>query len=268
MRIGKKEMVVVIASMALGLMGNSEARSLAEIKNSGKLIIGTASEDFPPFYFMKDGKLTGWEYDYGNEIAKRMGLTPVWKRVPLASISKRLYADEFDVAIASLGGFRGEKFDNSSISEYCSSYVDISSIKKPVKDENYKDAVVGVLYGEEDYYRKISKGINSFVSEEEAVKNILLGRTDVYPWLDKAVAKFYVRKYPNTLSISVSEDQKKEISPAAINVKKSATSDNFIKEIEAIQKKILSDGAFEKITARYIDENIRCRSDYFLKRSK
>ncbi|MCM3749489.1 amino acid ABC transporter substrate-binding protein [Paenibacillus pasadenensis] len=73
------------------------------IKASGKLRIGTEGT-YAPFSFNdKSGKLTGFDVEIAEEIAKRLGLQPEFSETPWDSLIAGLDAKRFDVVFNQVG---------------------------------------------------------------------------------------------------------------------------------------------------------------------
>ncbi len=71
--------------------------------SSGKVLrIGTEGA-FPPFnYIDQNNKLVGFEIDFGNAIAEKMGYTAEWTTGEFGGLLTSLLANKFDVIIASM----------------------------------------------------------------------------------------------------------------------------------------------------------------------
>jgi len=70
-------MISKITFLIILLLSTLSARSLEEIKESGKLIIAIY-KDFPPYSYMDEGKEKGIDIDLGKLLAKKLGVEPVW----------------------------------------------------------------------------------------------------------------------------------------------------------------------------------------------
>jgi polar amino acid transport system substrate-binding protein len=79
-----------------------EAREWDAIKQSGTLIAATEG-GFQPFNYYDGPKLTGFEVDLAEAIAKKLGLKLEWRVVPFDGQIAALKQDRFDFAIASHG---------------------------------------------------------------------------------------------------------------------------------------------------------------------
>ena len=66
-----------ITFLILILISNISARTLEEIKESGNIIIAIY-DNFPPYSYIQDGVEKGIDIDLGKEIAKSLGVKPIW----------------------------------------------------------------------------------------------------------------------------------------------------------------------------------------------
>ena len=72
---------IVAATMAVVVAAASAASAqttLDEVRKKGVIVAGSSAE-YPPFEFVADGKLVGYDVEMADEIARRSEfLTPVW----------------------------------------------------------------------------------------------------------------------------------------------------------------------------------------------
>ncbi len=66
-----------------------------------QLIVGT-SADYPPFAFVRDGNIEGFDLDFIHAIAKELGYTVQIKDMPFSQLFPALRAKKIDVVIAAL----------------------------------------------------------------------------------------------------------------------------------------------------------------------
>ena len=70
----------------------------AEAADSGKELRAAVNATAPPFAFMENGKLVGFEVDLHAEVAKRMGKQLVMTNIPFAGLAPGLQAKKWDAA--------------------------------------------------------------------------------------------------------------------------------------------------------------------------
>ncbi|MFC5590559.1 amino acid ABC transporter substrate-binding protein [Sporosarcina soli] len=96
--------------------GGTSADLLADIQEKGELVIGTEGV-YPPFTFHDDsGQLTGFDVDIATEVAKRLGVKPVFLETQWDAMFAGLDAKRFDMVANQVGinEDRLEKYDFST----------------------------------------------------------------------------------------------------------------------------------------------------------
>lgn len=75
--------------------------TLAKVKSTGVLVIGNGGA-FPPFEFIENGQLVGYDIDLGNEIARRLGVKPQWEKIDFSGLIAALTSGRVDVLITAM----------------------------------------------------------------------------------------------------------------------------------------------------------------------
>lgn len=88
------------ASSAAQGTGSSTARSVAEIKKSGKVIIGVFSDKNPFGYVDANGKYQGYDVYFAERIAKDLGVEPEYVSLEPASRVEYLKTGKVDIVLA------------------------------------------------------------------------------------------------------------------------------------------------------------------------
>jgi ABC-type amino acid transport substrate-binding protein len=98
----RSTIVGLFALSALGFsFASATADTLAAIKEKGVMTVGN-SGSYPPFEFVADGKLTGFDVDLANELGRRMGVKIEWTMVDIKGIVASLVAKRTDILITAL----------------------------------------------------------------------------------------------------------------------------------------------------------------------
>ena len=71
------------------------------LAQEGVIVVGS-DIDFPPFEFIEDGEIQGFDVDLMEEIAARLGLEVEWVDTGFDALISQLAADEFDALIAAM----------------------------------------------------------------------------------------------------------------------------------------------------------------------
>jgi polar amino acid transport system substrate-binding protein len=89
----------VLTALCVGVLLPLQAAAqdtLEKIKKSGTITIGNGGA-YPPFEFVENGNLAGFDIDLGNEIAKRMGVKAVWEKFDFNGLIPALQSKRVDI---------------------------------------------------------------------------------------------------------------------------------------------------------------------------
>jgi len=64
-----------------------------------ELVVGLADEDYPPFYFVKNGKLQGSSLEITQIVAKKLGYKLIFRRYPWARVLENLKTGKIDLVV-------------------------------------------------------------------------------------------------------------------------------------------------------------------------
>jgi polar amino acid transport system substrate-binding protein len=102
MQLKKKLCAALLPALLTLAATTAEARDWSAIKADGKIIAVTEGAFFP-FNFFEGSKLTGFEVEVAEAVAKKLGLAIEWRVVPFDAQVASIRQDRFDFAIASHG---------------------------------------------------------------------------------------------------------------------------------------------------------------------
>jgi ABC-type amino acid transport substrate-binding protein len=91
----------IAASLATGTIAAKSETTLERVKEKGVLVAGSSAE-YPPFEFVADGKLVGYDVEMAEEITRRMGVKIEWEKIDFKGIVAALTAKRVDVLITAL----------------------------------------------------------------------------------------------------------------------------------------------------------------------
>lgn len=90
------------AVLALGACGGRPGQPLlAEIQARGRLVVGT-SADYPPFEYVEDGRIVGFDVDLIGEVARDLGVGVQLVNLPFDGLLGAVVEREVDVVIAGM----------------------------------------------------------------------------------------------------------------------------------------------------------------------
>ncbi|WP_314918936.1 ABC transporter substrate-binding protein [Pseudomonas helleri] len=240
------------------LVAPVQARPLEDIEKSGKLIIGTDGT-FPPFQYFEDGKLVGFEVDLGNEIAKRMHLTPEWKPIAFDTLLAGLTQDRWDIVIAALGATpERAKVVNFTDPNFCTGAV-IVATQPTIKHKNdLSGKTVSVQTGS-TYFAAVEKipgikKIRNMSSDNDARNAMLSGRSDA--WVsDKFVARIAQQKTEDRdKKLLIGDMLFEEKSSTAVNKNNPALLEKYNRALAELR----DDGTYDAISKKWFGEDISC----------
>lgn len=91
---------VIALSIALTMTGLAHAQKVADIKKSGVLKIGAQVAQVPWGFSDKDNKLTGYDIEFAEMLAKDLGVKPEFTPVTVANRTAALLTGQVDVLAA------------------------------------------------------------------------------------------------------------------------------------------------------------------------
>ncbi|GIM46395.1 hypothetical protein DNHGIG_19440 [Collibacillus ludicampi] len=95
--------VASVLAMSMAGCGTSKetAQTNGESGKNNKVTVAVIN-DYPPFEYKKDGKLTGFDIDLVNAIAKKENLQVDWKEMKFDGIIPALQAKQVDAAVSAI----------------------------------------------------------------------------------------------------------------------------------------------------------------------
>ena len=88
-------LIAAAALLAAAFSANAQT-TLEAVKQKGVLVAGSSAE-YPPFEYVADGKLVGYDVDMAEEITRRMGVKVAWEKIDFKGIVAALTAKRVDV---------------------------------------------------------------------------------------------------------------------------------------------------------------------------
>jgi len=173
------------AAAALPAMAQVPADTLAKVKAAGKLVIGNGGA-FPPFEFVENGKLTGFDVELGTELAKRIGVPVEWQVIEFAGLIPALTSGRVDILLTAMTWTK-ERAERIAFSEpyyktaIAAAYRPNLSIDKP---EDLAGKVVGVQVGSagerfvRDGYASAVKELRTYNELPPALRDLEIGRVE------------------------------------------------------------------------------------------
>ena len=195
--LNKSKYVIALAAAVLAFVGSAQARDLEAIKKAGTIQLASEGA-YPPFNFFEGGKLSGYEIDVAEAVAKKLGMKVEWKTLGFDALISAVRQDRFDAAIASHGYSeeRAKSVDFTS-PHYCSGGQIVAKTGGPLKVADLKGKVIVVQlatsYANAATKLPGVKEVKTLPKDTDAMGALMGGRADA--WVtDKFVAKSSVEK--------------------------------------------------------------------------
>lgn len=258
--------IFAVATLAIGITagcgGNKEEKDVASkdalqsIRDRGEIIVGTEGT-YPPFTFHDESnKLTGFDVELAEEVAKRMGVKVTFKETQWDSLFAGLDAKRFDM-IANQVGIREDRQKKYDFSDpYITSSAALVIPKDKDKPASFED-VKGLKAAQSltSNYSDIAKengaeivGVEGF---SQAVELLSSGRVD-----------FTINDHLSVLNyLQTKKDANIKVAATAEDASKSGfmfrkDSDSLVKEVNKALDEMKQDGTYDKIVEKWFGDNV------------
>ncbi len=256
MRFSSK-LLAALALLSVILATPVMARDWNTIKASGTIIAATEGA-FAPFNYFEGKKLTGYEVDVAEALAKKMGLKLEWRVVPFDAQLAAVSQDRFDFAIASHGYSpeRAKAVDFAS-PHYCTGGQITAAKTGPLTVAALKDRTVGVQLAT-SYYdaaKKIPgvKEIKTYKADPEAYSALRAKKIDA--WIsDKFTVMETLKKNPDA---NIVTGEQVFIERVSLIMRKN--NKPFMEQINQAMAELKKDGTLATISQKYFKSDITCR---------
>ena len=210
-------------------------------------VVGTNAE-YPPFEYVENGEIAGFDAEIIKEAAKRMGIEYKWLNTNFDGLIPALQTKKVDIVIAGMSVTpEREKAVNFSVPYLTSKVAIITNSKNPIKDMNdLSGKSYGVELGttKEASARKIAGAeVIPFSYTTGALVALKSGKIDGMV-LDESVSLKYIEKNPELALVGVMEGEPKAV---AFNKDDKELMENFSKVLE----KMIADGTVAELREKY-----------------
>jgi polar amino acid transport system substrate-binding protein len=247
---------VLIAASLTGAI-SAQARSFDEIQKDGKIVIATEGQ-FPPFNFFLGTKLSGFEVEVAELVAKKMNVKIEWKALGFDALLAGLRQDRWDIVIASHGiTDERAKAVTFAAPHYCSGgqVVSLDASIKTAADLSGKVVAVqtGTTYLESVKKLPGIKEVKNFPKDTDARSALLAHRVDA--WVsDRFVAKQAVTLAPDA-GLKIGDLVFVERIAAAVAKGNQSLAQAYNKALA----EIMADGSYTALSKKYFNEDVRCK---------
>jgi ABC-type amino acid transport substrate-binding protein len=228
--------------------------TLAKIKKDGKMVIGTTGNFRPYTYMDSSNQLVGYDIEWGNMIAKELGVKAEFVTGQFAGLIPGLIANKFDVVMsgANITEERKQSIDFSASYSQDGAVAVIKKGSNVIKDiTEIKDKVVGVNAGSafEAAVKRIGgyKDLKTYPGAAESFADLVAGRIDVVA-IGVVSAGEYMKNSPSGKDIEM-VGKTFEVKDVGVMMRKN--DDALKKEIDKIIEMKKKDGTYNKLTQQY-----------------
>ena len=245
-------LVLIIAALALVSCGE-KGKTLAEIKEAGKLVIAT-SPDFPPFESLSgDGKVEGIEIEVMNLICEELGVELVIEQMDFESVLPGIKAGKYDVGVSGITVNEKRKKNALFTDPYCLAaqaiVVCADSNITCKKDLDGKKVSVQTGTTAESFCLENGYDVNGFSANNDAESALVSGKVDAWV-IDDLTAADMVKAY------NAENGEKLVILPEAMTTEPYAFAFSFgsedaVEEINKILAGLIEDGTIASVFEKY-----------------
>ncbi|HMX67851.1 MAG TPA: ABC transporter substrate-binding protein [Accumulibacter sp.] len=244
--------------LLLILAGPTDAREWNVVKSSGTIIAATEG-GFQPFNYYEGAKLTGFEVELGEAIARKLGLKLEWKVVPFDAQLAALQQDRFDFAIAS-HGYTEERAKSVDFANphYCTGGQIAARAAGPLTVTALSGKTVGVQLATSyaDAAKKINgiKEIKTYKGDPEAFSALRAKKVEA--WIsDKFTVKATLDKNPKAGIVAGDLVFVERVSMILRKNNK-----ELADKLNQALADLMKDGTYRALSEKYFKEDISCRS--------
>ncbi|MHB4652296.1 cystine ABC transporter substrate-binding protein [Klebsiella pneumoniae] len=254
----------MMGAMAVVLMAGISVKTFAaenllnQIKERGTLRVGLEGT-YPPFSFQgDDGKLTGFEVEFANELAKHLGVKADLKPTKWDGMLASLDSKRIDVVInqVTISDERKKKYDFST--PYTVSGVQALVKKgnegaiKTAADLKGKKVGVGLGTNYEEWLRQNVQGVDVRTYDDDPTKyqDLRVGRIDAI-LVDRLAALGLVKKTNNTLAVTGEAFSRQE---AGVALRKG--NDDLLKAVDGAIADMRKDGSLKALSEKWFGADV------------
>ena len=234
--------------MAVALVAGMSVKTFAaenllnKVKERGTLLVGLEGT-YPPFSFQgDDGKLTGFEVEFAEELAKHLGVKASLKPTKWDGMLASLDSKRIDVVInqVTISDERKKKYDFST------PYT-VSGIQALVKKGG-----VGLGTNYEEWLRQNVQGVDIRTYDDDPTKyqDLRVGRIDAI-LVDRLAALDLVKKTNNTLAVAGDAFSRQE---SGIAIRKG--NEDLVKAIDAAIADMQKDGSLKALSEKWFGADV------------
>ena len=252
----------LIKTLAAGLLAlaavlPAQARTFEEIKKDGKIVMATEGQ-YPPYNFFQGARLSGFEIELAEAIAKKWGVAIEWKALSFDALLAGLRHDRWDLVIAG-HAITDERAKAVTFTEphFCGGGIIVTKDAAIKEGKDLAGKTVSVQTGTTflDEVKKVPgvKEVKNFPQDTDARSALISGRTDA--WItDPAVARAAVAANASA-GLRIAGLLFVERNGAAVAKGNTSLAGAFNQALHELQ----ADGTYAALSKKFFGEDIRCK---------
>lgn len=254
----------LMGAMAVVLMAGVSAKTFAaenllnQVKERSTLRVGLEGT-YPPFSYQgDDGKLTGFEVDFANELAKHLGVKADLKPTKWDGMLASLDSKRIDVVInqVTISDQRKKKYDFST--PYTVSGIQAlvkkgnEGVIKTAADLKGKKVGVGLGTNYEEWLRQNVQGVDIRTYDDDPTKyqDLRVGRIDAI-LVDRLAALDLVKKTGNTLAVTGEAFSRQE---SGVALRKG--NEDLLKAVDGAIAEMQKDGSLKSLSEKWFGADV------------
>ena len=251
------KLLSAVIPLSIMISAPTQARDWSVIEKSGTIIAATEGA-FAPFNYYEGTKLTGYEVDVAEALAKKLGMKLEWHAVPFDSQLAAVRQDRFDFAIASHGYTKERaKAVDFANPHYCTGGTIAAPKDGPLTVEALKGKTVGVQLATSyfDAAKKIAgvKEVKTYKADPEVFSALKAKKIDA--WIsDKFTVMETLNK--NTDSGIITGEQ---VFVEKISLIMRKNNKEFMAKVNQALADLTTDGTLAGISDKYFKTDITCK---------
>ncbi len=246
--------LILTAVLSLTLLAGCGAsgKTLADIKEAGKLIVAT-SPDFPPFENLEDGEVVGIEVDIMNKVCEKLGVELVLEQMDFDSVLLGIQAGKYDVGMSGITVDADREKNMLFTDPYCLAaqaiVVKADSAIASKADLAGKSVAVQTGTTAESFCMDNGYDVKSFAANSDAQSALTTGKVDAWV-IDDLTAAAMVAEY------NADNADQLVILPEAMTTEPYAFafsfgSEDLVAEINKILADLIADGTVEQAFTKF-----------------
>lgn len=235
--------------------GGEEQDLLAKVQEEGKLVVGTEGT-YPPFTFHDEtGKLTGFDVEIAQEVAKRLGVEAEFLETQWDAMFAGLDAERFDM-VANQVGINEER---QASYEFSDPYITSTAVLVVPKGSDIKtfEDLEGKLSAQSltSNYAETAKSFGAELEGVEgfnqAIELLNSGRVDATVNDNLTVLDFLKQRPDANIEIV---DESEDAAQSGLLFRKGSGA--MVEEVNKALSEMIEDGTYEEISNKWFGENV------------